>query len=174
MDKEKVHPHLIICLVYLIKMFSFLQELLWRMRWFNYLPTFPQQFLMSSSGSTETILSGKKPYSYSQNFKLASLQLILWAWPFRLWFDPQPPTNRTTTFLPFLGKSTGNLCNKDSTFLSWLDNHPDKSVIYVAFRSITILSQHQFEELAMGLEALGSYQRFHHWIPQRILWESNG
>ncbi|GMN72363.1 hypothetical protein TIFTF001_054719 [Ficus carica] len=35
--------------------------------------------------------------------------------------------------------------------------------MYVAFGSMTILSQHQFEELALGLEALGSYQRYCGW-----------
>ncbi|KAL5544586.1 hypothetical protein UlMin_008370 [Ulmus minor] len=55
----------------------------------------------------------------------------------------------------FPGKSAGNLCKEDSTCLSWLDKQPEKSVIYVAFGSITILSQHQCEELARGLDLTG-------------------
>nr|AFJ52984.1 UDP-glycosyltransferase 1 [Linum usitatissimum] len=51
--------------------------------------------------------------------------------------------------------SGGSFWRQDETCLTWLDNHPSKSVIYVAFGSITILSQKQFQELALGLELAG-------------------
>ncbi|KAL8234049.1 hypothetical protein R6Q59_020149 [Mikania micrantha] len=40
----------------------------------------------------------------------------------------------------------------NSRCLTWLDQQPVCSVIYVAFGSITLLDQAQFEELALGLE----------------------
>ncbi|KAJ3694734.1 hypothetical protein LUZ60_000111 [Juncus effusus] len=36
---------------------------------------------------------------------------------------------------------------------SWLDNQPDKSVVYVSFGSRTTMSKEQIQELALGLEA---------------------
>ncbi|KAF8005721.1 hypothetical protein BT93_K0108 [Corymbia citriodora subsp. variegata] len=49
----------------------------------------------------------------------------------------------------------GSLWNEDSTCLSWLDQHPAQSVIYVAFGSTTVFSQEQFYELALSLEQIG-------------------
>ncbi|KAL8199415.1 hypothetical protein R6Q57_012983 [Mikania cordata] len=49
-------------------------------------------------------------------------------------------------------RQVGHFWNEDSTCLTWLDHQPVHSVIYVAFGSITILDQTQFEELALGLE----------------------
>ncbi|CAN1795776.1 Gallate 1-beta-glucosyltransferase [Linum perenne] len=46
----------------------------------------------------------------------------------------------------------GSFWHQDQTCSTWLDKHPLKSVIYVAFGSITILNQDQFQELALGLE----------------------
>ncbi|XP_042515351.1 UDP-glycosyltransferase 83A1 [Macadamia integrifolia] len=40
----------------------------------------------------------------------------------------------------------------DSSCLNWLDQQPLRSVIYVAFGSISFLNQCQFNELALGLE----------------------
>ncbi|XP_058184821.1 UDP-glycosyltransferase 83A1-like isoform X2 [Rhododendron vialii] len=51
-----------------------------------------------------------------------------------------------------LGKSSGHFWPEDSTCLDWLDQQPGQSVIYVAFGSITVFDQIQFQELAMGLE----------------------
>ncbi|KAI3849911.1 hypothetical protein MKW98_026825 [Papaver atlanticum] len=47
---------------------------------------------------------------------------------------------------------SGNFLAEDSTCLSWLDQQPARSVIYLAFGSTTILNKHQFHELALGLE----------------------
>lgn len=51
-----------------------------------------------------------------------------------------------------LAEQGGQLWNEDSSCLTWLDQQPTSSVIYIAFGSITILNQTQFEELALGLE----------------------
>ena len=51
--------------------------------------------------------------------------------------------------------SAGNFWAEDSTCLRWLDKQPAGSVIYVAFGSLAILSQHQFNELALGIELVG-------------------
>ncbi|KAI3503256.1 hypothetical protein L1887_31695 [Cichorium endivia] len=51
-----------------------------------------------------------------------------------------------------LANQTGHFWQEDSTCLEWLDQQPPCSVIYVAFGSITIFNQTQFEELALGLE----------------------
>ncbi|XP_050376368.1 UDP-glycosyltransferase 83A1-like [Argentina anserina] len=53
------------------------------------------------------------------------------------------------------GKPAANLWPEDLTCLSWLNKQPAGSVIYVAFGSITVLSQHQMDELALGLELVG-------------------
>ncbi|XP_026413855.1 UDP-glycosyltransferase 83A1-like [Papaver somniferum] len=50
---------------------------------------------------------------------------------------------------------SGNFLAEDSTCLSWLDQQPARSVIYLAFGSSTILDKHQFHEIALGLEHTG-------------------
>ncbi|CBI15145.3 unnamed protein product, partial [Vitis vinifera] len=54
-----------------------------------------------------------------------------------------------------LGHYTGNFWPEDSTCIGWLDKQPAGSVIYVAFGSLAILSQNQFNELALGIELVG-------------------
>ncbi|KAH7668897.1 UDP-glucuronosyl/UDP-glucosyltransferase protein [Dioscorea alata] len=44
---------------------------------------------------------------------------------------------------------------EDKTCKAWLDKQRDDSVIYVAFGSLAMLDQIQFEELALGLELTG-------------------
>lgn len=51
-------------------------------------------------------------------------------------------------------KQAGHFWNKDSSCVTWLDQQPLCSVIYVAFGSLTIFNQTQFEELALGLELI--------------------
>nr|GFB76773.1 UDP-glycosyltransferase 83A1-like [Tanacetum cinerariifolium] len=58
---------------------------------------------------------------------------------------PLLATNRET-------KQAGHFWKEDSTCLTWLDQQPVCSVIYVAFGSFAILNQPQFEELELGLE----------------------
>ncbi|KAH0462317.1 hypothetical protein IEQ34_009892 [Dendrobium chrysotoxum] len=50
-----------------------------------------------------------------------------------------------------------NLCHfwsEDKQCIAWLNKHPANSVIYVAFGSITIFNNKQFQELALGLELM--------------------
>ncbi|KAL7192235.1 hypothetical protein ACSBR2_024140 [Camellia fascicularis] len=51
--------------------------------------------------------------------------------------------------------SSGSFRLQDSTCLRWLDEQPAGSAVYVAFGSVTVFSQHQFYELALGLELAG-------------------
>ncbi|XP_022880617.1 UDP-glycosyltransferase 83A1-like, partial [Olea europaea var. sylvestris] len=51
-----------------------------------------------------------------------------------------------------LGKSAGSFWQQDSGCLSWLDQQPRNSVIYVAFGSFTVFDKNQFKELALSLE----------------------
>ena len=53
------------------------------------------------------------------------------------------------------GHYAANFWPEDSTCIGWLDKQPAGSVIYVAFGSFTILTQHQFNELALGIELVG-------------------
>ena len=49
------------------------------------------------------------------------------------------------------GHSGSQLWLEDSSCLSWLSEQPPCSVIYVAFGSLTVHDQTQFNELALGL-----------------------
>ncbi|KAK1383541.1 UDP-glycosyltransferase 83A1 [Heracleum sosnowskyi] len=51
-----------------------------------------------------------------------------------------------------LGKQVGHFWPEDSTCLTWLNQQPVSSVIYVAFGSFTVFDPVQFHELALGLE----------------------
>ncbi|KAG9440581.1 hypothetical protein H6P81_020746 [Aristolochia fimbriata] len=62
---------------------------------------------------------------------------------------PLLSTNRTVS------KPVGNFWAEDPSCLTWLHQQQDCSVIYVAFGSLAILNQTQFEELAAGLEQTG-------------------
>ncbi|XP_047968346.1 UDP-glycosyltransferase 83A1-like [Salvia hispanica] len=48
-----------------------------------------------------------------------------------------------------------NFFSEDSSCLRWLDTQPDGSVVYVSFGSSGVFSQHQLDELALGLELSG-------------------
>ncbi|XP_044476766.1 UDP-glycosyltransferase 83A1-like [Mangifera indica] len=62
----------------------------------------------------------------------------------------------------------GSFRPEDSSCLSWLDEKPIGSVVYVALGSSTILNQAQFDELAIGLESSG--QSFLWVVRPDILW----
>ncbi|KAM0058271.1 putative UDP-glucuronosyl/UDP-glucosyltransferase, UDP-glycosyltransferase family [Helianthus debilis subsp. tardiflorus] len=51
-----------------------------------------------------------------------------------------------------LADQAGQFLQEDTSCLTWLDQQPPCSVIYVAFGSSTTFNQTQFEELALGLE----------------------
>ncbi|KAL5582178.1 hypothetical protein UlMin_014620 [Ulmus minor] len=52
-------------------------------------------------------------------------------------------------------RSQAQFWAEDSSCLNWLDQQAPSSVIYVAFGSITVHDQTQFDELALGLELTG-------------------
>ncbi|KAF6146432.1 hypothetical protein GIB67_037732 [Kingdonia uniflora] len=52
------------------------------------------------------------------------------------------------------GEITGNFWSEDSSCVKWLDKQAPCSVIYIAFGSITVFNQHQFHELAIGIELI--------------------
>ncbi|XXG46649.1 hypothetical protein AAC387_Pa02g1440 [Persea americana] len=56
---------------------------------------------------------------------------------------------------PLDARSDGNFWPQDSSCLTWLDQQPTSSVIYIAFGSFTVFNPHQFQELAHGLELCG-------------------
>ena len=47
------------------------------------------------------------------------------------------------------------LWNENKGCLAWLNQSKPKSVLYVAFGSLALLSHHQIEEIALGLESTG-------------------
>ncbi|KAJ0692516.1 putative 7-deoxyloganetin glucosyltransferase [Helianthus annuus] len=51
-----------------------------------------------------------------------------------------------------LAYQAGHFWKEDPSCLTWLDQKPERSVIYIAFGSFTIFNQTQFKELALGLE----------------------
>ncbi|MFS8017152.1 putative UDP-glucuronosyl/UDP-glucosyltransferase [Helianthus anomalus] len=51
-----------------------------------------------------------------------------------------------------LAYQAGHFWKEDPSCLAWLDQKPERSVIYIAFGSFTIFNQTQFKELALGLE----------------------
>jgi hypothetical protein len=54
-----------------------------------------------------------------------------------------------------LRKPVGQFLQENTACLKWLDTHPDRSVVYVAFGSFAIFDPRQFRELAEGLELTG-------------------
>ncbi|KAM0039843.1 putative 7-deoxyloganetin glucosyltransferase [Helianthus debilis subsp. tardiflorus] len=117
----------------------------------------PANFLWVCVGDAETnqiifdfaILEGKEAAEASYHIICnSSMELEPGAFtlfPKMLPIGPLLATNKST-------KQVGHFWNEDSTCLTWLDQQPVCSVIYVAFGSITILNQIQFEELALALE----------------------
>ncbi|WCJ25607.1 UDP-Glycosyltransferase superfamily protein [Euphorbia peplus] len=67
-------------------------------------------------------------------------------------FDPRMLPIGPLLTSNWLGESRGSFWEEDSTCLKWLDQQPKKSVVYVAFGSITVFDRAQFQELALGLE----------------------
>ncbi|MCO5600478.1 hypothetical protein L7F22_054591 [Adiantum nelumboides] len=59
---------------------------------------------------------------------------------------------------PLLTESATSLWKEDKGCMSWLDQQPALSVLYISFGSITLLSKCQYEEFLNGL--LSSQQRF--------------
>nr|UXB92739.1 glycosyltransferase [Helleborus thibetanus] len=52
------------------------------------------------------------------------------------------------------GQPVGQLMSEDSTCLTWLDQQPVQSVVYIAFGSIVVLNQSQFTEVVHGIELI--------------------
>ena len=51
--------------------------------------------------------------------------------------------------------ATTILWNENKACLTWLNQFKPKSVLYVSFGSVALVSHHQIEEIALGLEATG-------------------
>ncbi|KAK7266560.1 hypothetical protein RIF29_19208 [Crotalaria pallida] len=51
-------------------------------------------------------------------------------------------------------RSFGQFYEEDLSCLSWLDQQPHRSVVYVAFGSSTLFDQNQFTEIALGLNLI--------------------
>ena len=66
--------------------------------------------------------------------------------------------SRLETKIKEFSESSGSLWEEDRSCLTWLDSQPPKSVIYVSFGSITIITRDQLLEFWHGL--VNSGQRF--------------
>ena len=65
---------------------------------------------------------------------------------------PVGPLMRSYDSTSSTARSLGQLWEEDLSCMSWLDQQPHGSVLYVAFGSFTLLDQKQLTELALGLE----------------------
>ena len=76
--------------------------------------------------------------------------------PGALSFEPKllpiGPLLRSNDNASATARSLGQFWEEDLSCMSWLDQQPHRSVLYVAFGSTTIFDQKQFTELALGLE----------------------
>lgn len=54
-----------------------------------------------------------------------------------------------------LQQQSASLWKEEDDCLQWLDLQPPKSVLYISFGSVTVLSKSQFEEILHGLQASG-------------------
>ncbi|KAI3519890.1 hypothetical protein L1887_09110 [Cichorium endivia] len=61
-------------------------------------------------------------------------------------------------FHKYFPASSSSLLEQDRSFMSWLDQQPDRSVVYVSFGSITQMDEAGFTDMASGLA--NSKQRF--------------
>ncbi|XP_076936350.1 UDP-glycosyltransferase 83A1-like [Bidens hawaiensis] len=117
----------------------------------------PAEFIWACVGNADTnktffdcvVIYGKEVADAEDNVICNStMELELWTFtlfPKMLPIGPLLATNKST-------RQVGQFWHEDSTSLTWLDQQPICSVIYVAFGSFTVFDQVQFEELALGLE----------------------
>ncbi|KAH1265393.1 UDP-glycosyltransferase 83A1 [Glycine max] len=101
-------------------------------------------------------LTGKKVLKYLEHCT-RNLHLTEW-WLCNTTHELEPGT---LSFVPKIlpigpllrshTKSMGQFWEEDLSCMSWLDQQPHGSVLYVAFGSFTLFDQNQFNELALGL-----------------------
>ncbi|KAJ1376140.1 UDP-glucuronosyl/UDP-glucosyltransferase [Sesbania bispinosa] len=117
----------------------------------------PNETAASTKNKKETIAPGKSMGSHQDNPLLTKNKN-----------EPDAPTkpmgshhdnpketnaltkNKNETATP--ARSMGQFWEEDLSSLSWLDKQPKRSVLYVAFGSVTQFDQTQFKELALGLD----------------------
>ncbi|KDP32590.1 hypothetical protein JCGZ_13140 [Jatropha curcas] len=54
------------------------------------------------------------------------------------------------------GSFGGSLFQESNGYIEWLNSKPQRSVIYISFGSISVMSEQQIEEMAIALEKIGS------------------
>lgn len=69
-------------------------------------------------------------------------------------------------------RSDGSLRKQDQDYIRWLDSHPPRSVIYVSFGSVVVLTRDQLIEFWYGL--VNSGKPFLWVIRPDLVWEGNG
>ncbi|XP_023763762.2 UDP-glycosyltransferase 76B1 [Lactuca sativa] len=58
-------------------------------------------------------------------------------------------------FHKYFPASSSSLIEQDRSVLSWLDNQAPKSVIYISFGSVALITESEFQEVAHGLANIG-------------------
>ena len=69
--------------------------------------------------------------------------------------DYPVPSFTLGPFHKYFPASSSSLIQQDRTILSWLDNQPPKSTIYVSFGSVAHISELEFREVAYALANIG-------------------
>ncbi|KAK9061114.1 hypothetical protein SSX86_018294 [Deinandra increscens subsp. villosa] len=69
--------------------------------------------------------------------------------------DFPTPSFTLGPFHKYFPASSSSLIEQDRTIISWLDKQPRKSVVYVSFGSVALITKSEFQEVAHGLANVG-------------------